>query len=52
MKLKDDRDSHFWISMIKSVVRITAGVYLCFGGIVQAGLLLIVAEGLGILEEF
>jgi len=44
-------NSHFWISMIKSGVRITAGVMLCLGDIWKAGALLIIAEVLGIVEE-
>lgn len=49
---KDERDSHFWISMVKSCVRICAGVALMFGSVVTCGALLVIAEMLGILEEF
>jgi len=37
--------------MIKSKVRIIAGVMLCIGDIWKAGILLIIAEVLGIIEE-
>ena len=52
MKTKDPRDSHFYISMAKSSVRIAAGVWLMIGHPVAAGVLLILAEVLGIVEEF
>ena len=48
---KDVSKKHFYISLVKSVVRIGAGVILMTGNFVVAGLLLIGAEGLGILEE-
>ena len=48
---KDPSAKHFRISMIKSVVRIIAGVVLCTGNLLVAGLLLIGAEILGIWEE-
>tara|TARA_B100000085_G_scaffold106992_1_gene97525 strand:+ start:201 stop:386 length:186 start_codon:yes stop_codon:yes gene_type:complete len=48
---KDPSAKHFRISMIKSVVRIIAGVVLCTGNLLVAGLLLIGAEMLGIWEE-
>tara|TARA_B100002019_G_scaffold292931_1_gene317872 strand:- start:1842 stop:2012 length:171 start_codon:yes stop_codon:yes gene_type:complete len=48
---KDVSKKHFYISLVKSVVRIGAGVILMTGNFVVAGLLFIVAEGLGILEE-
>ena len=44
-------NSHFWISMVKSGVRIAAGVMLCVGDVWKAGALLIVAEVLGVAEE-
>jgi len=43
--------THTSVSMIKSGFRILAGVALCFGDVVVAGALLIVAELLGIAEE-
>ena len=52
MQVKESKtNSHFWISMIKSGVRIAAGVMLCLGDIWKAGVLLIIAEILGIAEE-
>ncbi len=42
---------HFTISVIKSAVRIMAGITLLNDQIVFAGALLIVAELFGILEE-
>jgi hypothetical protein len=44
-------NSHFWISIVKSGVRIAAGVMLCIGDVWKAGALLIIAEVLGIAEE-
>lgn len=48
---KDPSENHFRISMVKSGVRIVAGLCLVAGGVTLAGVLLIAAEGLGILEE-
>ena len=48
---KDTSKGHFYISLIKSGIRIVAGAYLVTGDFVIAGLLLITAELLGILEE-
>lgn len=42
---------HFRISLIKSGLRIGAGLQLIKGNLVPAGVLLIVAEILGVLEE-
>jgi len=47
----DPSKKHFYISLIKSGVRICAGIALCTGSFLLAGLLLIGAELLGILEE-
>jgi hypothetical protein len=48
MQLKESKtNSHFYISLLKSVVRIIAGVYLILGNIVVAGSALIAAEVLG-----
>ena len=47
----DPSKKHFYISIVKSLVRIVAGVGLCFGNFVVAGTLFIVAEVLGIVEE-
>jgi hypothetical protein len=46
-----EMEGHFRVSLIKSAIRIVAGVALCTNSIVAAGLLLIVAEILGIVEE-
>jgi len=48
---KDPSRSHFYVSLAKSVIRIAAGVFLIQGNIVGAGLLLIGAELLGVIEE-
>ena len=52
MEPKDPSKKHFYISLVKSVIRITAGVALIFGNFVAAGILLIAAEVLGVVEEF
>jgi len=46
-----DPIKHKYISFVKSGFRILAGITLCFGEFVVAGILLIVAEALGIVEE-
>lgn len=48
---KDTSKGHFYVSLVKSVLRIAAGGALISGFIVHAGVLLIVAEVLGIVEE-
>jgi hypothetical protein len=48
---KDPSKKHFYISLVKSVVRIAAGAVLITGNFVAAGFLLIGAELLGIWEE-
>jgi hypothetical protein len=48
---KDTSKGHFYVSLAKSGLRIIAGIYLFMGNFVVAGLLLIAAEVLGILEE-
>jgi hypothetical protein len=47
----DPSKKHFYISMVKSAVRIVAGVMLAMGNFVLAGVFFVAAEGLGILEE-
>lgn len=42
---------HFYVSLVKSVLRIAAGSFLIMGSFVVAGALFIVAEILGIVEE-
>lgn len=48
---KDTSKGHFYVSLVKSVLRIVAGVFLIGGNLLVAGSLLILAEGLGIVEE-
>lgn len=47
----DEDQFHFRVSVAKSGLRIAAGILLIFGGIGLAGLALIAAEVLGIVEE-
>mgnify|MGYP001810102061 FL=1 len=48
---KDTSRGHFYVSLAKSILRIAAGVFLIQVNVVGAGLLLIGAEVLGIVEE-
>ena len=48
---KDTSRGHFYVSMVKSGLRIVAGGNLVIGNLWWAGTLLIIAELLGILEE-
>ena len=48
---KDPSKKHFYISLVKSAVRIGAGGFLITGNFLMAGILLIGAEVLGIAEE-
>ena len=48
---KDTSKGHFYVSIVKSAVRIAAGVALIMGAFVVTGALLILAEILGIVEE-
>ena len=48
---KDTSKGHFYVSLAKSGLRILAGANLMFGHFYIAGLLLILAEVLGIVEE-
>jgi hypothetical protein len=48
---KDTSQGHFYVSLIKSVIRIGAGIALVMGLLAIAGGLFIVAEFLGMLEE-
>ena len=48
---KDTSKGHFWVSMVKSAVRVVAGFCLITGNILMAGVCLIMAEILGIVEE-
>lgn len=53
MKIEKHPDPklHLYISLVKSVIRISAGMFLICGAFVPAGALFIIAEGLGIVEE-
>ena len=42
---------HLRISILKSLLRFGAGFYLVIGNLMLAGVLFILAEALGILEE-
>ena len=48
---KDPSRGHFYVSLVKSGLRIVAGIFLIDGNLLVAGALLILAEGLGIIEE-
>ena len=48
---KDPSNRHFYMSIIKSVIRLAAGVSLMIGSIYTAGILLIAAEVFGVAEE-
>jgi hypothetical protein len=48
---KDVSKGHFYVSLVKSGLRIAAGFFFVLGDVVGAGCLLIGAEILGILEE-
>ena len=48
---KDTSKGHFYVSLVKSIIRIGAGGCLIQGNLFFAGALLIFAELLGIVEE-
>jgi hypothetical protein len=48
---KDTSKGHFYVSIVKSAVRIGAGGALIMGLFVVTGILIILAEILGIVEE-
>ena len=48
---KDTSKGHFYVSLAKSFLRIVAGIRLIQGDLLTAGVLLIIAELLGIVEE-
>jgi len=48
---KDVSKGHFYVSIVKSAVRIAAGVFLIQSNLYAAGALLIFAELLGVVEE-
>ena len=51
MENKDPSKKHFSISLVKSCVRAASGGALLSGNVPLAGLLLILAEVLGVAEE-
>ena len=51
MQPKDTSKGHFYVSLVKSIVRIGAGAALIYGMFAVAGIAFIFAELLGILEE-
>ena len=48
---KDTSKGHFYVSLAKSAIRIVAGGCLIAGNLLMAGVCLILAEVLGIVEE-
>jgi hypothetical protein len=48
---RDPSRRHFYVSIIKSFVRIFAGIALIDGSLIVAGVSFIIAELLGIVEE-
>ena len=48
---KDTSRGHFYVSLVKSGIRIVAGFCLITGNLLMAGVCLIFAEMLGIVEE-
>jgi hypothetical protein len=48
---RDTSRGHFYVSMVKSFIRIFAGIALIDGSVIIAGVSFIVAELLGIVEE-
>lgn len=48
---KDTSKGHFYVSMVKSALRMAAGAALMSQSFWAAGLLFILAEGLGVVEE-
>jgi len=48
---KDPSKGHFYVSIVKSILRIIAGGFLITGNLLVAGSLFIMAEALGIVEE-
>jgi hypothetical protein len=52
MQVKESKTNwHFRISIVKSILRIIAGITLCNGLLIPAGSFFVVAEILGIIEE-
>ena len=53
MQPKESKSTkHFYFSIVKSIFRIFGFGYLVYGDVAGAGIILILAEILGIAEEF
>ena len=48
---KDTSKGHFYVSLVKSIIRIGAGCWLMSGNLLMAGACFILAEVLGVVEE-
>jgi len=48
---KDTSKGHFYVSLVKSAIRIVAGACLISGNLLMAGYCLIMAEMLGVVKE-
>jgi hypothetical protein len=48
---KDPSRGHFYVSLVKSALRVVAGVMFIQGSMILGGAFLIAAEVLGIVEE-
>jgi len=48
---KDPSKKHFYVSLVKSAIRIVAGGCLITGNLLMAGICFIMAEVLGVVEE-
>ena len=48
---KDPSKKHFYVSLVKSGLRIFAGATLAAGQLYVAGVMFIIAEAVGIVEE-
>jgi hypothetical protein len=48
---KDTSKGHFYVSLVKSGIRIIAGFCLITGNLLMAGVCFIMAEVLGVVEE-
>ena len=48
---KDTSRGHFYVSLVKSAFRMLAGAALMGGSVMLAGIMLVAAEVLGVVEE-
>ena len=48
---KDTSKGHFYVSLVKSALRVIAGIAFIQGSIIIGGSFLIIAEVLGVVEE-